>query len=83
MRRRRLNVWVWTVAVVAMLATLLVAFPQDALAQCALCRTAVSKTGDMARSLNFGILILLVPPVTIFCSIFVVALKHRKERDDD
>lgn len=75
----------WTVAVAAaaVLATCLVAFPQDALAQCALCRTAVSKTGDMARSLNFGILILLIPPVTIFCSIFVVALKHRRERDDD
>jgi ABC-type methionine transport system permease subunit len=62
-------------------AVLLFVSPQETVAQCALCRTAVSKTGNMARTLNFGILVLLVPPVAIFCSIFVVALKRRKESD--
>ncbi len=35
----------------------------------------------MGRGLNLGILVLLIPPVTIFCSIFFLALKHRKFRE--
>lgn len=58
-------------------AALFLYFPDTAEAQCALCKTAVSGA-KMARSLNLGILVLLVPPVTIFCSIFVVAYKQRK-----
>jgi hypothetical protein len=52
-----------------------------AAAQCPLCRLSVqssSQAGAMQAGLNLGILVLLVPPVTIFCSIFFVALKHRK-----
>ncbi|MBV9211264.1 MAG: hypothetical protein JOZ52_11570 [Acidobacteria bacterium] len=52
-----------------------------ALAQCPLCRLAVEDSAQgktMARGLNLGILVLLVPPVTVFCSIFILAFKHRK-----
>ena len=52
-----------------------------ALAQCPMCRLAVEDSAQgktMARGLNFGILVLLVPPVTVFCSIFFLAYKHRK-----
>jgi hypothetical protein len=30
------------------------------------------------RNFNIGVLVLLVPPVSIFCTIFVVAVRHRK-----
>lgn len=69
-----------TVALVACAAALVLLYPSDALAQCALCKTAVEKSG-MAKALNLGIVILLVPPVSIFCSLFVVAYKRRKGGD--
>ena len=51
----------------------------SALAQCALCRTALQDSGEAtARTLNLGILVLLVPPVAIFCTIFAVAYKKGK-----
>ncbi len=58
-------------------------FAGDALAQCALCRTALEGASEKtARALNLGILVLLVPPVAIFCTIFAVAFKHRKGEDE-
>ena len=51
-------------------------------AQCALCRAALEKAGDQtARTINLGILVLLIPPVAIFCTIFAVA--YRKAKDDE
>lgn len=51
----------------------------EALAQCALCRTALQDSGEAtARTMNLGILVLLVPPVAIFCTIFAVAYKRGK-----
>ena len=51
-----------------------------ALAQCALCRTAAEQAGaETAHALNLGILMLLIPPVAIFCVIFAVAVRHQKE----
>lgn len=50
-----------------------------AFAQCALCRTALQDSGEAtARTLNLGILVLLVPPVAIFCTIFAVAYRRGK-----
>ena len=52
-------------------------------AQCAMCRASLSGSNNATfiRNLNIGVLVLLVPPVTIFCSIFVVLRKfgHRDE----
>jgi hypothetical protein len=51
----------------------------EALAQCALCRTALQDSGEAtARTLNLAILVLLIPPVAIFCTIFAVAYKRGK-----
>jgi hypothetical protein len=49
-------------------------------AQCAMCRAAFdgSSGAVMAKSLNRGIIILLIPPVAIFCAIFITAYKFRK-----
>jgi hypothetical protein len=47
-------------------------------AQCSLCRTALEGAGDAAaRTMNLGILVLLIPPVAIFCTIFAVAVRRR------
>ena len=69
------TVWAMSVAV-AMLA--LCSVPADA--QCAMCRAAFDGTGgaQMAKSLNQGIIVLLIPPVAIFCAIFITAFKRRK-----
>ena len=52
-------------------------------AQCALCKTAVDQIGSVtARSMNIGILVLLVPPVAIFCAIFAVAYRGQQSDSD-
>ena len=53
-------------------------FTLPAAAQCAMCRASLAGSNNAAfiRSLNLGVLVLLIPPVAIFCSIFVV-LKRR------
>ena len=53
------------------------------MAQCAMCRTALENAGGgLAKSLNLGIIVLLIPPVAIFCVIFATAYKHRKAPSD-
>ncbi len=48
-------------------------------AQCAMCRTALTSATNarFMRNFNIGVLVLLVPPVTIFCSIFIVMRRFR------
>jgi ABC-type xylose transport system permease subunit len=55
-----------------------------ALAQCAMCKNAVTGSPDAARlagSLNLAIIILLIPPVLIFCGIFYALFRRRKSRE--
>ncbi len=53
-------------------------FAPDTLAQCAMCKASAANLDSVsARTLNLATLILLCPPVAIFCAIFVVAYKHR------
>lgn len=49
-------------------------------AQCAMCRAAFdgASGAKLAKSLNEGIIILLIPPVAIFCGIFLTAYKYRR-----
>ena len=51
-----------------------------AMGQCAMCRTALAGSNNalFIRNFNIAVLVLLVPPVAIFCSIFI-ALKRHKE----
>jgi hypothetical protein len=62
-------------AIVAACAFLLAA---PAFAQCAMCRASLGSNSSFMRDFNIGVLVLLVPPVSIFCTIFVVAVRHRK-----
>jgi hypothetical protein len=74
------------IVVVAFVAVVLLAAAPEGSAQCAMCRASLSGSNNATfiRNLNIGVLVLLVPPVTIFCSIFVI-LKRRKDqgRGDD
>lgn len=65
-------------ALIAAALALAVLAPGAAEAQCAMCKSAASAAGEQAaRALNSGILVLLVPPVAIFCSIFAVFIKYK------
>lgn len=69
-------------AAAALLLAALWAAPGAATAQCPLCRSALQQAGDTtARTMNLAILVLLIPPVSIFCTIFAVA--YRKRRGED
>ena len=71
-------------AAAALVLAALWAWPATARAQCPLCRTAVQQAGDTtARTMNLAILVLLIPPVSIFCTIFAVAYKKRRGGDED
>lgn len=77
------SVWLRVVTMLATIAVLLV-LSSSALGQCSMCRAALAGSNNafFIRNFNIGVLVLLVPPVTIFCSIFV-ALKRYKTADDE
>jgi hypothetical protein len=47
-------------------------------AQCSMCRASLTSVTNsrFIRNFNIGVLVLLVPPVSIFCSIFIVLKKY-------
>lgn len=59
-------------------AVLCVLSAEGIMAQCAMCRASIGSNSAFARNLNIGVLVLLVPPVTMFCTIFVLAFRHRR-----
>lgn len=52
-------------------------------AQCSMCRAGLSNAANarFIRNFNIGVLVLLVPPVTIFCSIFIILRRNRAADD--
>lgn len=57
-------------------------FPEVASAQCALCRASAEHVGEgTGRVLNLGIIVLLIPPVAIFCAIYLAAFKSGSGED--
>jgi heme/copper-type cytochrome/quinol oxidase subunit 2 len=72
------------VAALVLCAVAALAAPSSASAQCPLCRSALQQAGDQtARTMNLAILVLLIPPVSIFCTIFAVAYRRRSGDADD
>jgi hypothetical protein len=57
----------------------------SAFGQCSMCKTALAGSNNalFVRNFNIGVLVLLVPPVTIFCSIFVVLKRYKNSDDKD
>ena len=59
------------------------------LAQCAMCRASLAGSNNafFIRNINIGVLVLLTPPVAIFCSIFIILKRHsgageQQDRDE-
>jgi hypothetical protein len=67
----------------ALFALLLLSAPAPSAAQCAMCRSAASGLdGTGAKNLNYAVVVLLFPPVAIFCALFVAAYRRRDPPDD-
>ena len=66
-----------TIAILLVVAT-------SAFGQCAMCRASLAGSNNafFIRNFNIGVLVLLLPPVTIFCTIFV-ALKRYRAADEE
>jgi hypothetical protein len=67
--------FVMTAAVIGLAFAL---FSESTMAQCVMCRASLGNNSAFARNLNIGVLVLLVPPVSIFCTIFILAIRHRR-----
>ena len=70
----------WRVLVLVVLAVAVVLLANGhADAQCSMCRSALTSASNsrFIRNFNIGVLVLLAPPVAIFCSIFIVLRKYR------
>jgi hypothetical protein len=77
----RLKLKVVMVIVASVAAVLLLS--TSALGQCSMCRAALAgSNAAFIKNFNIGVLVLLVPPVTIFCSIFVVLKRYKASEDE-
>ena len=55
-----------------------------ALAQCAMCKaSAAGLDAQGARQLNTAIVLMISPPVAIFCAFIYLTYKHRRPPGDD
>ena len=75
--------WGRVVVLIVVAVALVVLTSADAEAQCSMCRAALTNAANsrFVRHLNMGVLVLLAPPLAIFCTLFV-ALKRYKAADD-
>jgi uncharacterized membrane protein YhaH (DUF805 family) len=75
----RISAYWWRVLVLILGAVAFVLLASSyADAQCSMCRAALTAANNrFARNFNIGVLVLLVPPAAIFCSIFIVLRRHR------
>jgi heme/copper-type cytochrome/quinol oxidase subunit 2 len=62
---------------------LLLVVATAAFGQCSMCRASLAGSNNafFIRNFNIAVLVLLLPPVTIFCTIFV-ALKRYRAADE-
>ena len=53
-------------------------------AQCSMCRASLAGSNNpfFIRNFNIAVLVLLTPPVAIFCSIFLVLRRHNSPEKD-
>jgi hypothetical protein len=62
----------------AIAALCLLTLAETTFAQCVMCRASLGNNSSFIRNFNIGVLVLLVPPVSLFCTIFVIAIRHRR-----
>jgi len=69
--------WRRVVVLVVLAAAVVLLANTYADAQCSMCRASLTSVGSrFMRNFNIGVLVLLIPPVSIFCSIFIVLKKY-------
>ena len=76
----RRHLWLALAACAAV--AILLAAGQTVSAQCSLCRSALAGTPEAARlsaRLNLAVVVLLIPPVAIFCGIFYAVFRGRHD----
>ena len=73
--------WSWQriLVLVCMAAAIVLLAHTYAEAQCSMCRASLTSVTNskFIRNFNIGVLVLLIPPVSIFCTIFIVLRKYR------
>lgn len=71
------------VALMVLAAGLVILYPPSAWAQCSMCRTSLvgAENWHFIQRFNIAVLVLLVPPVTMFCSIFLCLRRSTTSQD--
>jgi hypothetical protein len=71
--------WRRALVLVCVAASVLLLAHTYADAQCSMCRASLTSVTNakFVRNFNIGVLVLLVPPVSIFCTMFVVLRKYK------
>lgn len=64
---------------------LIVLLEGTGLSQCSMCRASLAGSNNafFIRNFNIGVLVLLTPPVAIFCSIFIILKRHSRGGPQD
>ena len=66
------------------LAAALCSLCAPALAQCAMCKsTTAGLDGPAARHMNEAVMLMVSPPVALFCAFIYLTYKHRRPPGDD
>ena len=72
-----------TLVFIALMIGVVLLMHSPAVAQCSMCKAVLSNSNArFIRNFNIGILVLLLPPVSIFCSIFVVLKRYRTKNPE-
>jgi len=75
--------WKYLIVITGVAVALLL-LPAAVEAQCSMCRAVLSASNaKFIRSFNLGVLVLLVPPVSMFCTIFIVLRRHERVGSHD
>ena len=59
---------------------LALALEVSGLAQCSMCRASLAgSNSNFVRNFNLAVLVLLTPPVAIFCALFLALKRYKKD----
>lgn len=67
-----------TAVVAIALAVVYLWLSDSTFAQCVMCRASLAGNSSFVRNLNIGVVVLLAPPVGLFCAFFFIAFRNRK-----
>ena len=71
--------WQRVLVLVCVAAAIVLVTNTYAEAQCSMCRASLTSVTNsrFIRNFNIGVLVLLIPPVSIFCTMFIVLRKYK------